>query len=187
MRRRGGTTAARLALMLVAACEPAAHGNRGGGPPAAPPPTPALGPADTAPPDLAPAAACADAPRLTLAQVARGEQAGQRIAFDAVPEPQVICTAMACASTTGAAADEGACCNTCRGGYGLELAGEFRLRFDGFEGCAGRDCDLHCAPFGRAPTRAYRFVGTSAWSRRLANGAVYDKATFTVERVCAIE
>ena len=173
-------------LALSAACQPAARSDHRGGPPAAPPPTPGLGPADTVPPDLAPATACADAPLLTLAQVARGERAGERVAFDAVPEPQVMCTAMACMSATGAVVDD-ACCNTCGGGYGLEHPHEFRLRFEGFAGCTGYDCNLACAPFGRAPTRAYRFVGTSTWAPRRTNGAIYDTATFAVERVCAVD
>jgi hypothetical protein len=33
----------------------------------------------------------------------------------------------------------------------------------------------------------YRFVGTSTWAPRRTNGAIYDTATFAVERVCAVD
>ncbi len=51
----------------------------------------------------------------------------------------------------------------------------------------GVDCNLHCEPFGREPTHTDRFVGVSEWSKRLVNGAIYDKSTFTVEKYRAVE
>lgn len=173
-----------VVLGAIAACQPAARTAT----PAddRPRPTPGLGPADAVPPDLPGPDACADAPLITLDELARGERAGERVAVDVVPQAMIMCTAMACYAADGAPAED-ACCNECRGGYGVEVPGELVLRFEGLAGCAGYDCNLRCEPFGRAPARAYRFVGTSAWARRGDNGAVYDTATFTVERYCATD
>ena len=180
-----GVTAAAIGVLGLGACPPA---ERNVATPAAGPtaPTPGLGPAETVPTGLPGPEACADAPLITLAELARGERDGERVAVDVVPQAMVRCTALACYSALdGRPAQPEACCNECRGGYGWEISGEFHLAFADLGGCSGHDCNLRCEPFGRAPTRAYRLVGTSSRSPRDSNGAVYDTAVFTVERYCA--
>jgi hypothetical protein len=147
-------------------------------------PEPGVGPADVVPANLAPTEDCDDAPLLTLEEVARGEHAGERIAFDVVPAATIFCTLLACVGPNGED-DPNVCCNQCGGGYGVAIRDEFNLQFLKLGGCSGYDCNLHCEPFGRAPTHTYRFVGVSAWSKRMENGAIYDKSAFTVEKLCA--
>jgi hypothetical protein len=171
-------------VALLAACQqPAREKSTPGGD--KPAPKPGLGPADIVPADLAPTEACGDAPLLTIEQVAKGERAGERIAFDVVPRATIFCTLMACVGPSGEH-DPTSCCNQCGGGYEVAIADEFRLQFVGLPGgCGGYDCNVHCDPFGREPARAYRFVGVSKWTKRIDNGAIYDKAELTVEKFCA--
>lgn len=175
-----------LVMLLTVACQqPARERSTPGGD--RPAPVPGLGPAEVVPAEAPGPEACADAPLLTLEQVARGEQAGERVAFEVVPRAQIVCTLMACIGP-GGQHDEESCCNRCGGGYEVAIADEFRLQFHGLRGgCSGYDCNVTCEPFGRAPTHAYRFVGVSDWSKRLDNGAIYDKSTFTVETFCKVE
>jgi hypothetical protein len=174
-----------LAMFAAAACQQPARERSTPGGAKEPAPKPGLGPADVVPAGLAPTEACGDAPLLTLEQVAKGDRSGERIAFDVVPRAQIMCTLMACVGDDGKH-DENSCCNRCGGGYEVAIADELRLHFVGLPGgCGGYDCNVHCEPFGRAPARAYRFVGVSRWSKRMENGAIYDKAEFTVEKFCA--
>jgi hypothetical protein len=48
------------------------------------------------------------------------------------------------------------------------------------------DCNMHCEPFGIKPTTPYRFVGKNNYTKRLTNGAVYDKVEFVVEKYCRL-
>lgn len=184
MRRSRAMVAAGALAAVSAACQQPAHepSTPGGGLKAKP--EPGLGPADMVPAAALAPDACADAPLLTLEQVARGEKSGERIAFDAVPRAQIFCTLLACIGPSGEH-DPNSCCNQCGGGYQVEIREQFFLQFHGLGGgCGGYDCNVHCEPFGRSPAHAYRFVGVSEWSKRLDNGAIYDKSKFTVEKFC---
>jgi hypothetical protein len=162
----------RLSIVVLAACSSSPTR------PADPGPTPGSGAEDTVPATARPAGECDDAPLLTLEALQRGERAGERIALEVVPRPSIACTAMACSRE---------CCNRCGGEYGAEIANELRVRFTGIPGtCGGWDCNLQCEPFGLEPKTAYRFVGMNTFKPRGANGAVFDKSEFAVEKYCRV-
>ena len=140
-----------------------------------------LGPTDTVPAAAKPLDACNDAPLLTVEQLAAGEGDGQRVALDAVPEVNGMCTLLACDSE---------CCNQCGGNYGVALRRkpperDFELRFDGVGGCGGMDCNFHCEPFGRKPATRYRFVGTNRY-KPAGVTSTYHQAEFAVEKFCVL-
>lgn len=84
---------------------------------------------------------------------------GTRIGLDGVPRVAVACTEKECT-------DGRACCNACEGEYVL-LDDNRQVTLRGLPGCSGMDCDTVCEPFGRAPTRAYRFVGAYDHAQRV--------------------
>lgn len=169
--------------LLLAACTP------GTGPGPANPNdasrTPGLGPAETIP-DLPGPEACADAPLVTLDEIERGVRAGERVALDAVPKAETMCTLLYCIPPPGMSRED-VCCNQCGGGYGLRVDNTLHLQFMNIGGCRGMDCNLHCEPFGREPTHAYRFVGKNEFKPARESGAIYAKSMFTVEKVCRID
>jgi hypothetical protein len=139
---------------------------------------PGLGPKEVVPTAALAPGACDDVPLYTLEDLATGKGAGERIAVDLVPRPGVACTDLWCPNSE--------CCNGCGGSYGAHLAQpELELRLEGFAGCTGMDCNLHCEPFGRAPTTRYRFVGTNTFTPAGTN-AVYREVAFSVERFCRL-
>lgn len=85
--------------------------------------------------------------------------AGTRIAVDGVPSVGVECTEMACT-------DGRPCCNSCGGEYALHDRSRHQINLRGLPGCSGMDCNTVCNPFGRYPTRSYRFVGTYDHAQR---------------------
>lgn len=173
-----------LALsLLLAACTPAAGpGPRNAGDASR---KPGLGPAETIP-ELPGPEGCADAPLVSVEEMARGVRAGERIAVDVVPQAEVMCTLLFCTAPEGTPREE-VCCNGCGGGYGVRLETRFHLQFANLGGCSGMDCNLHCEPFGRQPTHPYRFVGKNEFKPAYESGAIYSKSTFTVEKVCRVE
>lgn len=152
-----------------------------------PAPVPGLGPEQT---DVwfPPASQlCAEHPVLSLEEVARGDGDGEVIAIDGVPKAHAVCTLMLC-RPPGKAPEE-VCCNQCGGGYELELRGDagvtlLRVRLEGAGTCSGFECNLRCTPFGRQPTRRYRFVGLNSY--QAAVGRVAASSTFVVEQVCSL-
>lgn len=110
-----------------------------------------MGPAERVP--EAPAAdECGAAPLLDVEQLEAGEGAGRVVAVEGTPVPEVRCTLLQCG--------EDECCNTCSGDYELAMPDrEHRVLLRGLEGCSGNNCAYDCQPFGREPTRRYRFVG----------------------------
>ncbi|MBI2393439.1 MAG: hypothetical protein HYV09_27900 [Deltaproteobacteria bacterium] len=169
-----------LSCLLCVGCAPSPPASSS---PAPPRPVPGLGPEESVP-TLPGVEACADAPLVTLEQIADGAHAGERVALDAVPRAMVICTLLLC--TGGDEPPERTCCNGCGGGYELRLGERLLLQFANLGGCGGMDCNLHCEPFGRRPTRRYRFVGKNEFTPRPESGAIYAKSRFVVERVCAL-
>jgi len=147
----------RLAVVLalaIGACGGKAI-EQGGGP----------GPPEPAEKQPAGAADCGDATLGTFDQLA--EVTGTRIALDGVPAMAVACTEKECT-------DGRACCNACEGEYALIDAGR-QVTLRGLPGCSGMDCNIVCEPFGRTPTRTYRFVGTYDHAQRV----------LAVEKFCA--
>lgn len=136
-----------------------------------------LGPAEVVP-DAADLAACTDAPLTSFDELAVGTGAGERVAVDGVPRADVVCTALACPGA--------ACCNECGGGYVLRDDDTHRIGLTGLEGCGGMDCSLECKPFGREPTRRYRFVGVHTW-KAPGDGSIYADSRIAVERFCRLE
>jgi len=113
------------------------------------------------------AADCSDASPTTFEALEAAT--GTRIALDGAPTVGVACTEMECT-------DGRACCNRCGGEYALHDPSRHQINLRGLPGCTGMDCNTVCEPFGRSPTRSYRFVG------------VYDHAqrVLTVEKFCAL-
>lgn len=133
---------------------------------------------------------CADVHLLSLEELARGDGAGEVVAVEGVPRVSARCTDAACLGPDGRH-DPSACCNECQGGYVLDLeeAGALRLRvtLEGAGECSGFDCNFACTPFGRKPTRAYRFVGLNSFTPAGESGAAHAKSIFAVERVCNVQ
>ncbi len=162
-----------LALVLSSACggQPTvASGERG------------QGPEDVVPAAAQPAGSCDDAPVATLEQIADGAHDGARIAVDLVPESHGSCTEMSC--------NDGDCCNRCEGTYGAALRREppsraLELELQGFPGCSGMECNVHCEPFGRRPSTAYRFVGTNTFAPAGVT-AMFNQSQFIVEKYCRV-
>lgn len=149
-----------------------------------PAPIPGRGPEDTVPPTALAQGQCDDATLLTLEAIGRGDGNGERIAFDTVPRAEIFCTLLACFKSGGGEAE---CCNNCGGAYGVRVGDELHVRLTGLPGrCGGMDCNIHCEPFGIKPTTQYRFVGKNSYTKRLTNGAVYDKVEFAVEKYCRL-
>lgn len=114
----------------------------------------------------APAAAsgeCDGAPVFEVASLVPSEaqpassrpEEGSVVAVEGVPQPQMVCTMLAC---------DAACCNnSC--GYARECP--YSLRVDDKEicllredfQCGGTDCSGWCSPFSTQPKHRYRFVG----------------------------
>ena len=160
-------------LALVACATRATPSNPGDNP------TPGLGPQEVEPTDALAPGACDDVPLYTLADLAAGKGADERIAIDVVPVANIMCTLLHCGDAE--------CCNGCGGSYGARLAGspDLELRLDGLKGCSGMDCNLHCEPFGRKPTKPYRFVGMHTFTLA-GQTSVYHKADLKVERYCRL-
>ena len=136
------------------------------------------GPAERVPD--APGAPCAGVPVLgaatTLAEALRADQ----VAIDGVPrQGPGLCTLKQCG--------ERSCCNRCSAAYTVTVTGDDRaataIQLAGLEGCRGTECGLDCKPFGREPTRPYRFVG------RLVEHAAHtgERYRLDVERFCATD
>ncbi|MCE9580189.1 MAG: hypothetical protein K8W52_44140 [Deltaproteobacteria bacterium] len=176
-------TAGLLAALALIACGPASPESNT---PYRSREKPGRGPADVVPPSALAPDRCGDAPLVALADLARGTGDGERVAVDLTPQAEVMCTLLACIGPNGVEDGPDVCCNGCGGNYGLRQGMEFALRLEGLDGCTGMDCNLHCEPFGTAPTHAYRFVGTVAYTPR-GSGAIYDQATLTIEKYCRIE
>lgn len=102
-------------------------------------------------PDAPPVSACADAPLLSFEQLAARERADEVVAVEGVPRVSVACTLLDCGSQE--------CCNSCSGTYHLMSEEGQQVNLLGLAGCGGMDCDTTCEPFGRYPTKPYRFVG----------------------------
>jgi hypothetical protein len=130
--------------------------------------------------DRPPAGACDDARLVTLEAIAGGAIDGERVAIDVAPVAKVECTEMDCGDRE--------CCNRCEGTYGIALRREpadrdLELTFTGLDGCSGMGCNLHCEPFGRAPTTRYRFVGKLSF-RPAGVTAIFHQAALEVENYC---
>ena len=101
---------------------------------------------------------------------------GTVIALEGVPQPQVVCTLMAC---------ESACCNECGFvagcAYSVESGGgSVCLSHPDFE-CGGMDCALSCSPFSSDPKHRYRFVG------KLVHASSSRQVTLEVQKFCRID
>lgn len=171
-------------LVFLVACPPSPQGN------AKPPPKPGRGPENVVP-ELPAADACADAPLVTLEQIADGAHAGERVALEVVPRAAITCTLLACVTTVYADEEppppkkpEEVCCNQCGGMYEAQLGDRLHVQFTGLPGCTGMDCNYHCEPFGTKPTQRYRFVGKNDFKPVGKSGAIYATSWFTVEKVC---
>lgn len=123
--------------------------------------------------------ACADVPLLTVAEIAAGAGDGEVIAVEGVPVALVTCTALLCDP------DPSHCCNECSGGYALSDTYAHTLWLTEVGNCGDRDCNLDCEPFGRKPTKAYRFVGKHAYTPRSRLGPA--RSIIHVERYCRTE
>ncbi len=155
-----------MAAMVLFAC--------GGAPSSGKPRTGTLGPAERIPNAPGPDK-CADVPLFTMEQLASGMGAGKLVAVEGVPKTSVICTLLACPNSQ--------CCNSCGGSYVLRDNRRHRLSLDKLGGCGGMDCNLDCKPFGRRPTRRYRFVGTHHY-RAAGKTSVYSSSRIEVVRYC---
>lgn len=99
------------------------------------------------------------------------------MAVDGVPKAQVMCTLLDCG--------KGKCCNRCGGGYVLRDDMKHRILLSKVGRCGGWDCNIKCTPFGRKPTKAYRFVGRHEY-RPAGQGSVYATSTIHVVRYCEV-
>jgi hypothetical protein len=171
-----------VVVVMVAACGPAAPSSND---PVRARPKPGRGPADVVPTTALAPDQCADAPLVALDDLRKGTGDGQRIAIDVTPQPETICTLLACVGPDGEENGPDVCCNSCGGNYGHRDGLEFSLALDGLAGCGGMDCNFHCEPFGTAPTHAYRFVGVAKYTPRGVT-AVYDQVAFKIEKYCTI-
>ncbi|MBL8920961.1 MAG: hypothetical protein JNJ54_19010 [Myxococcaceae bacterium] len=119
---------------------------------------------------------CADVHLLTLEEVARGDGAGEVIAVEGVPEVAQRCVPATCPA-------ERPCCEDCRGEYVLSSDAGVVVTLEGAGACSGSRCSFTCAPFGRRPVQAFRFVGLNsldAESRPV-------RSIFVVEKVCGAQ
>ena len=160
-----------------------------------PPPQPYVGPndkpgngPDDVVPNLPPVQACADAPLVTLEELARGVHAGDRVTVVGIPQPWIACEAKLCwrQGEDDCTRRPVRCCNPCGGEYTLELGDELKVALRGAGRCSGMDCGYRCEPFGIRPAHKYRFVGVNDFHSK-GETSVWAKSDFAVEKVCLAE
>ena len=121
------------------------------------------------------AKSCNDAPLVSLEEISTGQHANERIAFEGVPVPIPMQTAMQCSS-------DDACCNRVDGSYSVVLKDRLVIELMGPFSCEGDECDWRCEPFGNKPAKPVRFVGTAQFEPPRPPAAV--RAYATVEKFC---